>query len=408
MTRMDHQEGRVTQSTDYDAIVVGGGASGVVAAARLAAAGRQVLLLEAGTRFGGCIQSWSPSADFWLELGAHTAYNSYGPLLRALTDSGGADALLRREKLGYRFLRADGGVESPMARLSVLEAAVSLPFGLRRAKTGRDVADWFGRLLGVGNYRRLLAPAFAAVLSQPADRFPAEWLFRRKPRVKSAPRKYTYPGGLQALLETIVRGAGFEAHLQMAVTRLERQSGGFRVEAGAQVWRCAQLLLAVPADAAARLLRPAWPELASRLEQFPVVEVPAIGVVVEGTRTRLPQVAGLIGADDLFWSVVTRDPVPHPNLRGFTFHFRPDAGDEAACRARIAAVLGVAESDFLHVHATINRLPALDMRHPPMAAEISAMLDHQPLALLGNYLNGLSIGDCAERAEREVDRLLST
>lgn len=400
-------EAGVTQASHYDAIVVGGGASGVVAAAGMAAAGRRVLLLEAGTRFGGCIQSWRPSTDFWLELGAHTAYNSYGPLLRALTNSGGADALLRREKLGYRFLRTDGGLQSPLARLNVLEAAVSLPFGLRRAKAGRDVADWFGRLLGPGNYRRLLAPAFAAVLSQPADRFPAEWLFRRKPRVKSAPRKFTYPGGLQALLERIVRGAGCETRLDTAVTAIERRSGGFHVRADGQTLTCAQLLLAVPVDAAARLLRASWPELASRLEQFVMVEIPAVGVVVQATRTSLPPVAGLIGADDLFWSVVTRDPVPHPDLRGFTFHFRPDAGDAAACRARIAAVLGVAEADFLHVHATINRLPALDTRHPPLAAEISAMLDGQPLALVGNYLNGLSIGDCAERAEREVRRLLA-
>ncbi len=397
----------MTQSTQYHAIVVGGGASGVVAAARMAAAGRRVLLLEAGTRFGGCIQSWRPSTDFWLELGAHTAYNSYGPLLHALTDSGGADALLRRQKLGYRFLRADGGLQSPIARLNMLEAAVSLPFGLRRVKAGRDVADWFGRLLGAGNYRRLLAPAFAAVLSQPADRFPAEWLFRRKPRVKSAPRKYTYPGGLQALLEAIVRGAGFDARLDTAVTGIGREPGGFHVEADGQAWTCAQLLLAVPVDAAARLLRASWPELASHLQQFAMAEIPSIGVVVDAARTRLPQVAGLIGVDDLFWSVVTRDPVPHPGLRGFTFHFRPDAGDAAACRKRIAAVLGVTEADFLHVHATINRLPALDTRHPPLAAEISAMLDGQPLALVGNYLNGLSIGDCAERAEREVQRLLA-
>jgi len=40
-------------------------------------------------------------------------------------------------------------------------------------------------------------------------------------------------------------------------------------------------------------------------------------------------------------------------------------------------------------------------------AEIDARLAGEPLALVGNYLNGLSIGDCAERAVTETDRLLA-
>ncbi|MCU0934160.1 MAG: FAD-dependent oxidoreductase, partial [Thiobacillaceae bacterium] len=72
----------------YDCIVIGGGASGLVSASRLAGAGRRVLLLEASDRLGGCIHTWRPQADFWLELGAHTAYNSYAPLLEALAARG--------------------------------------------------------------------------------------------------------------------------------------------------------------------------------------------------------------------------------------------------------------------------------------------------------------------------------
>jgi hypothetical protein len=118
-------------------------------------------------------------------------------------------------------------------------------------------------------------------------------------------------------------------------------------------------------------------------------------------------VAGLIGADDDFWSVVSRDPVPHPSLRGFTFHFR--AG-RLACEgkmARAAQVLGVSTADFLHVHTASNRLPAPGVEHPRRVAEIDALLVREPLALVGNYLNGLSIGDCAERAVSETDRLLA-
>ncbi len=392
---------------NYDCIVVGAGASGLVSAARMAKSGRRVLVVEAAERLGGCIHTWRPEADFWLELGAHTAYNSYAPLLEALDQRGRLGDLLTREKLGYRFVDADGATYSPMKRLSFLEAAIFLPFGIGRAKAGKSVAEWFGGLLGKGNYRRLLAPAFAAVLSQPADGFPAEWLFRRKPRMQAAPRKYTFPGGLQGLLEALAQDAPFEVRTGTPVRHVVRAERGFTLEANGASLACRQLVLAVPVDAAAALLDEAYPDIARRLGSFPMSSSEALGVVVAADKTRLEPVAGLIGADDDFFSVVTRDPVPHARLRGFTFHFRPDHLDRDAKLSRAARVLGVAPGDFIHVGETRNRLPAPCVEHPRRVAELNAQLAREPLGLVGNYLNGLSIGDCAERAVQETDRLLA-
>ncbi len=390
----------------YDCIVIGGGASGLVSAARLARVGRRVLVLEAADRLGGCINTWRPQADFWLELGAHTAYNSYAPLLEALADRGRLGDLLTREKLGYRFFEKDGSTASPMKRLSFVEAAFSLPFGIGKAKPGRSVAEWFGGLLGKGNYRRLLSPAFAAVLSQPADAFPAEWLFRRKPRMKEAPRKYTFPGGLLGLLEALAKDAPFETRVGVSVQALARIADGFSVRTAEGESACRQLVLAVPVDAAASLLEDVYPDLARPLSTFPMSSSEALGVVVDADKTKLPAVAGLIGADDDFFSVVTRDPLPHAGLRGFTFHFRPGRLDREGKIARAAQVLGVAPADFMHVRECLNRLPAPGVEHPKRVVEIDARLAGEPLALVGNYLNGLSIGDCAERAVSETERLL--
>jgi len=391
----------------FDCIVIGGGASGLVAAARLARSGRSVQVLEAAGRLGGCIQSWRTESDFWLELGAHTAYNSYAPLLEALHDRGRLEDLLLREKVGYRFVTADGRLQSPLARLNFLELALFLPFGLFKSKAGRSVAQWFSGLFGRGNYRRLLAPAFAAVLSQRADDFPAEWLFRRKPRMKTAPRKFTFTGGLQGLLEALAEGAPFSVKTEAPVQAITREGEGFRVQSGEMSLTCSQLVLAVPVDVAARLLADLYPEVAQRLARFPMVESEAMGVVLAAGKTALPPLAGLIGDDDSFWSVVTRDPVPHDSLRGYTFHFRPGVLDRAGKLARIAQVLGVRTSDFLHVQEAVNRLPAPGVEHAILAGEALALLAREPLALVGNYLNGLSIGDCAERAAIESDRLLN-
>ncbi|OYY60008.1 MAG: hypothetical protein B7Y50_08815, partial [Hydrogenophilales bacterium 28-61-11] len=235
-----------------DCIVVGAGVSGLVAASRMARAGRGVLVLEASSRVGGCIHSWrlkgtikpgDPGADFWLELGGHTAYNSYSQLLEALHERGRLGDLLPRTKAGYRFVSADGKLKPPLQRLNFLEAALAFPFGVGKAKPGRNLAEWFGGLLGRGNYRRLLAPAFAAVLSQPADAFPAEWLFRKKPRMQAAPRKYSFPGGLQGLLEALVEGAPFELRHGAGVNALTRTESGFEVQTAAGTIACRQLIL---------------------------------------------------------------------------------------------------------------------------------------------------------------------
>ena len=61
-----------------EVIVVGGGISGIAFAWKAARAGRSVLLLESGTRFGGCLHSHRTADGYWHELGAHTTYNSYG------------------------------------------------------------------------------------------------------------------------------------------------------------------------------------------------------------------------------------------------------------------------------------------------------------------------------------------
>ncbi|OYY93429.1 MAG: hypothetical protein B7Y41_11740 [Hydrogenophilales bacterium 28-61-23] len=421
-----------------DCIVVGAGVSGLVAAARMARAGRGVLVLEASSRVGGCIHSWRlggekkgggknggeaksaeikpgmPGADFWLELGGHTAYNSYSQLLEALQERGRLDDLLPRAKVGYRFVGADGKLQSPLKLLNFLEAALAFPFGVGKAKPGRNLAEWFGGLLGRGNYRRLLAPAFSAVLSQSADAFPAEWLFRRKPRMQAAPRKYSFPGGLQGLLEALVEGAAFELRYDTGVNALARTPGGFEVRTSAGAIACRQLILAVPVDAAAELLSitqddSALSSLARDLQSFPMSSSEALGVVLAAGKSPLPALAGLIAdsSRDDFWSVVTRDPVPHDTLRGFTFHFRPGRLNLDTKLARAAAVLGVTPADFLHVREALNRLPAPSVEHPRRVAAIDARLALEPLALVGNYLNGLAIGDCAERAARETDRLLA-
>lgn len=409
----------------FDLIVLGAGVSGVTLAARMARQGCRVLVLEAEPRVGGCIHSWRPEAlagaRFWLELGAHTAYNSYGALLAELEAVGHLDAVEPRTKAGYYFLDTteEARLRSPLRRLCWLELFWHLPLALLTGRTRNkavSVQTYYRTLMGRRNYRRLLSPAFAAVLSQPAENYPAGWLFRRKPRRPDVPRKFTYAGGLQGLLETIAGRDRFALRRGQRVVRLEYAEGWFTVQsvgAGEAVttWQARQVALATPPDVAATLLggsvTPWLQALAVPLATIPMVDIESMAVVVAKDAVKLPVLAGLIGGNDAYFSAVSRDPVEHPLWRGFTFHFKPGHLAFEEKRSHVARCLGVGVEQLEAVTEKINRLPALTLAHWQQVPALDAQLAGRPLALVGNYLNGLSIGDCAERAQAEATRLLA-
>jgi hypothetical protein len=117
-------------------------------------------------------------------------------------------------------------------------------------------------------------------------------------------------------------------------------------------------------------------------------------------------VAGLIGVDADFYSVVSRDVVPDPDWRGFTFHFKPGRLDRVGKLACMARVLGVGANALVEASERVSQLPALKAGHAGRLGEIDRLLAGLPIALTGNYFLGVSIGDCAERSATEFSRLL--
>jgi oxygen-dependent protoporphyrinogen oxidase len=127
-------------------------------------------------------------------------------------------------------------------------------------------------------------------------------------------------------------------------------------------------------------------------------------VVVRRDRLKLPEMAFLVPADDLFWSAVTRDPVPDPERRAFAFHFKTGKTDPEK-RARISQILGVPESEFEEVTQRMTLLPSPVLGHERVVGELDRMLAGQRLALTGNYFEGLAIEDCVQRSRAEWARI---
>jgi len=390
-----------------DCLVIGGGISGLGLAHWCARRGLRTQVLEKSPQVGGCLAShaFQGAEDFWVEMGAHTCYNSYGHLLDIGNDLGLRGSLVPKAKLRFQML-VGNRLQSIVSRLFLWQLVRSLPRLFTAKKTNQYVAGYYSKVLGIHNYQRVFGPAFDAVICQPADLFPADLLFRRKRRRKGFPRSFTLPQGLGTIPAAMAAQPGLEVVTGQGAARVAKTGDGYQVtQDDGQVLRCRHLAVAVAPDQAASLLADCHPELTETLARIRMAKIESVGVMVAKEATSLPPLAGIIASRHIFYSAVSRDYLAHPSYRGFTFHFRPDRSEEWEQRGWIQQALKVPESALIGVERRLNRLPALRVGHHALVQDLDAKLAGLPLALLGNYFLGVSIEDCLTRSASEFRRL---
>ncbi len=388
--------------SDIDVIVIGGGISGLSFGHYAAKAGLKALVLEKEAGAGGCIHSHRQDG-FWFEMGAHTAYNSYGNLIGILEERHGLARLLARQKAPFR-LWADGKIQPITKKVNIPQLLLNAPRIIGMKKAGKSVRDYFGRIVGKGNFEKVFSPVLSAVPSQRADDFPAEMLFKSRKRRKDVLRSFTMQGGLQSIADCIEGTPNLEIRPRSEVTAIEKSADGYAIKFGEQTVNAPRLAMALPPSAAAPLLQGIAPEVAAGLAKIRCNPVESIGVMVKKAALAIEPVAGIIPLENGFFSAVSRDVVPDPAWRAFAFHLKPgtdpDHGLATACQ-----VLGVERSAVEKVVERRVVLPSPVVGHDQVVAEIERGLGSGSLYLTGNYFGGLAIEDCVSRSKLEAARL---
>jgi len=390
---------------DYDMVVIGAGISGLAMAFEAKQAGKSVLVLEKEARSGGCFHSASvpeSEQDFWLEMGTHTCFNSYGRLIKILNQLAMIDQLQSRKKLRYRLF-AERSICSIPSRLHFLELFTRAWRIFSLSKRDQSIADYYSALVGPKNYAEVFKHAFSAVICQPASNVPADMLFRKRPRDKSITRSYTFPGGLSDIIQALE--AQLLVKTDQCIQSVRYDGEFYAVQTDENTYHCDTLVCATPALAASRLLMDTHPEIAEQLNWVNEVEIESVGVVINKKDLLLDSIAGVIAVDGDFYSAVSRDYIDHPDLRAFTFHFKPGLLSHDEKMLRICDVLNVSLADFKHVFHKTNRLPAPDMGHLQLIEALDSALIGTHLGLVGNYFNGVAVEDCLERVEKEFTRI---
>lgn len=273
-------------------VVVGGGISGLAVAHGLAAAGVDVMVVEASSEPGGVITTMR-CGERLLETGPQRTRLT-PPLGRLVQDLGLARRLriapnlphhiyveggLRRVPTDLRTLLTTDLVGWPQRVRALLEPFTA---GIRPGETAED---FFVRKFGRGTYSRALAPLFGGLYaSDPAEMRARDALasilaslrvdgslLRVMLRALATPRAApacTFDGGLRTLTDTLANALGDRLRLDSPVREIVRDDRGFRVLLDDDELAADGIVLACPSAAAARILALQHPEAAERLARL--------------------------------------------------------------------------------------------------------------------------------------------
>ena len=438
-----------------DVLVVGGGISGLTTAFHLARGGRRVALIEAADRVGGAIETYS-DGDWRFEMGPSTVLASHESFNRLIRDCG-----LENEKVAAspaakrRFLYQDGrlvplpGGPGGLIKTRLFPWSAKLRL-LREPWIGRpagdpeeSIAQFVRRRLGQAFLDYAVGPFVSGVYAGDPERLSVRWAVPKIYALERehgslirgalARRKGPAPGGamisfhagLGELPRRLAREIG-DVRTGVACESVIRIDGVFRVATSAGRIDAERVVLAVPADAAARLLDEATAGASRLFAEIPYAAVAVIplgwrredvGHPLDGFGFLAPRKEGLRILGCLFPSQIFsgRAPEGHVALAAFAGG-RTDPElvrweDERIVSTVVEELRGPlglrGEPVFKMVRRWPRAIPQYELGHGRFverAREIERALPG--LRIDGNFLGGVSVPDCIRNATAMAEEML--
>ena len=308
---------------DVDVLVVGGGISGLASAWWLARTRLSVAVWERAAHPGGKIRSHRQNG-YTSERGGALIMN-FRPEVNQLLAETGLDAnKVLRGPCTNRYLMRDGRLlPLPMTLAAMLTSPVwsqrtrlrmalepFIPKGRRRHET---VAEFIQRRLGRDMLEQAMEPYVAGPLASNPELAEAQAVLPRltaleqrygslavgvlvhkllRRRSACATEAFSFTGGTTELVESIADTPGISFQADCEVTAVEPVNDGWRVSAtragGEHSVHARQLILSVPAHAAASLLTPLDVELGALLAGIEYAPVSVVHLGLDRAAVRHP------------------------------------------------------------------------------------------------------------------------
>lgn len=227
----------------------------------------------------------------------------------------------------------------------------------------------------------------------------------------------TFRGGMGALTEALDRRLGAAIRAGVAVTRVERVPGGYRLTlSDGRAEEFTGIVLALPAHAAAPLLAGLGVQAGVALERIAYHASLTVSLAYPRHRVRTPLggtgflvqpggvATGLSACTFASSKFAGRAPEGHVLLRAFLVPGDGDAVRRAHCS--LAPILGITgEPLWGRVFPWPRGLPQYPAGHAALVAAVRERLEREPLAIAGAGYDGPGVPDCVasgRRAAREI------
>ena len=388
----------------YDIVIIGSGISGMSLAHYCAHNNLKTLVIEKDDTPGGSFTT-RDSENFWLELGAHTLYNTYGNLIDIINECGFTDEIIKRQKVPYRVYK-DNKILKVMSQFNILELIVPIPRIFITKKDNQTIESYYSSLVGKRNYRKFFQYMFNAVPSQPTNQFPADILFKKRPKRKDVYRSFTFKNGLSSLINKIAAQENIEMEVEKNVKNIKRFKNIYEIITDkGQIYETNTVALATPVNITSELLDGLLPDVSELLKKIEWVETDSVGIIINKSNITIEEVAGIIGVNECFYSAVSRDVVNSSEYRGFTFHFIPGKLNQTDQIEFICNVLKIDKKDIIDKYFIKNTVPSFKLGQNLITQKLDNLLKNENILLTGNYLTGMAIEDCVTRSKEEYNRL---
>lgn len=381
----------------FDIIIVGGGISGVSFAQEISKQKINYCLFEKD-EIGGCIKT-KHYKEFWLEQGAHTLYNSYANAISYIKKNELSNKIISRTKLPFLFVTPNNKIQSLIRNLNLFSFAFSFIKNKNISKIDKSISEYATKAFGEKNYNNTLKYCFDAVLSQNSQSFPMEYLFKKYPRDKNLPRSFTLENGLSSLFaESDKLNINNEE-----ILNIKKSNGHWEIITKDNTYTAENICLATEWNNTKKLLENIAPEISEHPSQPTTSEIYSTSIIINSKDIEFKKIAGLIGKEQFFYSVVSRDIINHPNLRALTFHCKKN--DRSENLLKISKLLKIDLDKILDVQIKQNTLPCYNKKHSLFIKNLdNFLLKNTGIYITGNFFDRLAIENCIKRSYTEALR----
>ena len=452
-----------------DFAIIGGGISGLSTAWFLHEGGQSVQVLEKSSRAGGCIGT-SDEDGYLVEAGPNSTLennSALGELVEGVNLSrqlheANAQAT-RRYVLKHGELQALPGspwsflttsLFSPAAKLRLLaEPFIGRLKCPHRKICEESIADFVRRRLGNEFLDWAIDPFVSGVYAGDPERLSVEAATRKifaleqaygslmvgavrralaGRRTGPAPsgRLISFADGMQTLPNGIADALGADrVRTGITVDKLERDQQGWQIHiAGQETLQAKNIVLSLPSDAAATLLEPLAPHIATELQEIEYAPIASVAVgfardqvshPLDGFGFLVPRREHIETLGCLFSSTLFpgRAPKGHVTLTSFIGGARNPRVIEQHSDALVTRVLkdigpllGISGApSYQRVQVWQRAIPQYTIGHNSRITRIRHGLERLGnIHARANWLDGISVSDCVANAREFANTMLPT